>query len=193
LERTGVRAAVLNAVEQLARGYGMESERTRQDLGIAETQLRDYQARVGQPFPHAGYLDQLAALRDCLKSGLSGGEPKDNEPTVAELAERIKALRGANTVEATPERSSKRKVAAEVPRRDRPQAFRPAVRPLPHLVIRFSAVVPCAVRGRVTLVGLDAGRRDGRGARPRQARRPVRRIQRVACWQARAVAGRRGA
>jgi cell pole-organizing protein PopZ len=106
---------VLNAVERLARGYGVESERTRQDLGIAEAQLRDYQARLGQPFLHAAYLDQLAALRDQLKVGLSGAAPQEGEPTIAELAERIKALRAANAVEATPERTGQRKFPAEEP------------------------------------------------------------------------------
>ena len=113
-EHQGPRA-VLNAVERLARGYGVESERTRQDLGIAEAQLRDYEARLGQPFPHAEYMDQLAALRDQLKAGLSGAAPQEGEPSVAELAERIKGLQAANTVEATPERTATRKVAAEEP------------------------------------------------------------------------------
>ncbi len=69
--------AVLNAVERLARGYRIESERTRQDLQLAETQLRDYKARAGQPFPHRGYMDQLAALRDQLRAGLSGAESQE--------------------------------------------------------------------------------------------------------------------
>jgi N12 class adenine-specific DNA methylase len=113
-EHQGPRA-VLNAVERLARGYGVEVERTRQDLGIAEAQLRDYEARLGQPFPHADYLDRLAALRDQLKAGLSGAAPQEGEPSVAELAEQIKGLQAANTVEATPERTATRKVAAEEP------------------------------------------------------------------------------
>ncbi len=113
-EHQGPRA-VLNAVERLARGYGVEGDRTRQDLGIAEAQLRDYEARLGQPFPHADYLDRLAALRDQLKAGLSGAAPQEGEPTVPELAEQIKGLRAANTVEATPERTATRKLAAEEP------------------------------------------------------------------------------
>ena len=107
--------AILNAVERLARGYGVESERTRQDLGIAQSQLRDYEARIGQPFSHAAYLDQLAALRDKLKAGLSGAVPEEGEPTVAELAEQIKALRAHNIVEATPERTGRRRSTAEEP------------------------------------------------------------------------------
>jgi N12 class adenine-specific DNA methylase/SAM-dependent methyltransferase len=113
-EHQGPRA-VLNAVERLARSYRAEGERTRQDLDIAQSQLRDYQARVGQPFPHAAYLESLTALRDQLKAGLSGTEHKDGEPTVAELAERIKSLRAANTVTETAERTSRRRVSAEEP------------------------------------------------------------------------------
>ena len=90
--------AVLNAVERLAGGYGSECDRIRQDLGIAEAQLRDYQARLGKPFPHDAYLAELTALRDQLKAGLSGAAPEpgsEPEPSVAELAEQIKALQGS--------------------------------------------------------------------------------------------------
>jgi hypothetical protein len=40
---------------------------------------------------------------------------QDGQPTVAELAEQITALKAAHTVEATPERTAKRKIAAEEP------------------------------------------------------------------------------
>src|SRR5208282_140500 len=39
--------AVLNALERLANGYGSECDRVQRDLGIAQSQLRDYQARLG--------------------------------------------------------------------------------------------------------------------------------------------------
>ena len=106
---------MLNAVELLAKSYRVEEERTRQDLALAESQRRDYQARVGQPFAHADYLDQLAALRDQLKAALSGAEAKDGAPTIAELAERIKQLRAANTIEAAPQRAGTRRTSAEEP------------------------------------------------------------------------------
>jgi len=48
-------------------------------LGVAETQLRDYQARLGSPFGHDVYLTQLAAIRDRLKACLACVAP---EPTV---------------------------------------------------------------------------------------------------------------
>src|SRR4051794_1898184 len=53
-------------------------------------------------------MDELANLRDQLKLGLSA-HPPEGLPPVAELAEKIKALREANTVEAAPERTGTRK------------------------------------------------------------------------------------
>jgi hypothetical protein len=63
--------AVLNALERLANGYGSQCLRVRQDLAIAESQLRDYRERLGKPFPHEKYLSELTDLRDQLKAGLS--------------------------------------------------------------------------------------------------------------------------
>ena len=113
-EHQGPRA-VFNALTRLAGGYGVESDRTRQDLGIAEGQLRDFQARLGKAFQHDDYLNQLDTLRDQLKAGLSGMEPKEGEPTVAELAGKIKALRAGNAVEAAPTRTGKRQISGEQP------------------------------------------------------------------------------
>src|SRR5438445_12351023 len=99
-EHQGPRA-VLNALERLAGGYGSECVRVRQDLAIAESQLRDYQARLGTPFLHDAYLSELTSLRDQLKGGLSGATPEpDNEPgrSVSELAERIKTLKAAHSI-----------------------------------------------------------------------------------------------
>jgi N12 class adenine-specific DNA methylase len=110
--------AVLNALERLGSGYEREIARGRQDLAIAEGQLRDYQARLGNPFPHEEYLSQLAALRDQLKAGLAGvpAEPGAEPVPVAELAERIKALKAGRSVEAAPERMQPRRNAtAEEP------------------------------------------------------------------------------
>jgi len=115
-EHQGPRA-VLNALERLAGGYASECERVRQDLGIAEAQLRDFQERLGKPFQHDEYLSALTALRDELKAGLSGTAPAENDrrPGVSELAAEIKALKARNTVEASPERSALRRVSAEEP------------------------------------------------------------------------------
>jgi N12 class adenine-specific DNA methylase len=116
-EHQGPRA-VLNALERLAEGYGSECDRVRQDLGIAQAQLRDYQARLGAPFLHDAYLSRLTALRDRLKAGLSGASPEPGSeplPTVSELAEQIKVLTSAHTIEAAPERAGLRRIAAEEP------------------------------------------------------------------------------
>jgi hypothetical protein len=124
-EHQGPRA-VLNALERLA-SYGPECDRIRQDLAIAESQLRDYQARLGAPFLHDGYLLELTALRDDLKAGLSGKTPEPQSqsdsaarpgsepPSVSELAERIKALKAAHNIEATPQRVRQKQSSAEEP------------------------------------------------------------------------------
>ena len=110
--------AVLNALERLATGYGSECLRVRQDLAIAESQLRDYGERLGKPFLHDKYLTELTELRDQLKAGLSGtGHESADEkgPAAIELAERIKALKAANTIESTPQRARQKQAVAEEP------------------------------------------------------------------------------
>jgi hypothetical protein len=116
-EQQGPRA-VLNALERLATAYGSDCDRVRQDLSIAEAQLRDYQARLGNPFTLETYLLELTALRDQLKAGLSSTphEPgKEEGPSVSEIAERIKALKAANSIEATPQRARQKHSSAEEP------------------------------------------------------------------------------
>jgi N12 class adenine-specific DNA methylase len=110
--------AVLNALDRLASAYGSEIARAKQDLSIAESQLRDYQARLGKPFLHDTYLSELTALRDQLKSGLSAtAHQSDNEegPSASELAEKIKSLKAANTIEAAPQRLRQKQSTAEEP------------------------------------------------------------------------------
>jgi len=110
--------AILNAVERLVKAYPLECTYTRQELDVAEAQQRDYQARRGKPFAHDAYLAELAGLRDQLRTGLSSATPQPGaEPGlgIAELAERIKALKAANSIEAAPERSGKRRSSAEEP------------------------------------------------------------------------------
>jgi N12 class adenine-specific DNA methylase len=116
-EHQGPRA-VLNALERLAGGYGAECDRIRQDLAVAESQLRDYQARLGKPFPHDAYLANLTDLRDRLKAGLSAfaqDSSDGEEPAVSELANRIKSLKAASTVDATLQRSRQKQSTAEEP------------------------------------------------------------------------------
>ena len=116
-EHQGPRA-VLNAAERLAGSYDSECERVRQDLSLAESQLRDYQARLGNPFLHDAYLAELTALRDDLKVRLSGPGPNANsgsEFDSHELARRIQALIEEQTTTAAAERPGRRHVSAEEP------------------------------------------------------------------------------
>ncbi|MGE3999009.1 MAG: DEAD/DEAH box helicase family protein [Planctomycetaceae bacterium] len=116
-EHQGPRA-VLNALERLAGGYASECDRVQGDLSIAESQLRDYQARLGKPFAHETYLSELTSLRDQLKAGLSAtaqAQSDDAKPAVSELAEKIKTLKAANTIEATPQRARQKQSTAEEP------------------------------------------------------------------------------
>jgi hypothetical protein len=108
----------VHLLERLFGGYAVECGRIRQDLAIAEAQLRDYQARLGQPFAQASYLAELTSLRDQLKSGLSGAAPEPGAeplPSVPELAARIKALKAAHSIDAAPERTARRRFDAEEP------------------------------------------------------------------------------
>lgn len=112
-EHQGPRA-VLNAVERLAGSYPGEARYTQRDLEVAEGQLRDFTAKLGQPFTHDAYLKELEHLRDQLRVALSG-TPAEGSPGTAELAGRIKELKAANTLEAAPERTGKRHISAEEP------------------------------------------------------------------------------
>ena len=110
--------AVLNALERLANAYGSECARVKQDLAIAESQLRDYQARLGKPFLHDAYLSELTSLRDRLKAGLSATACSGDDATggvFPSSAARIKALKAANTIETTPQRAQRKQAAAEEP------------------------------------------------------------------------------
>lgn len=110
--------AVLNTLERLANRYGSEMTRLRQDLSIAEGQLRDYQARLGKPFQHDQYLSELTSLRDQLKAGLSAtaqAQGDEARQAVAGIADRIKALKAAHSIEAAPQRVRQKHSTAEEP------------------------------------------------------------------------------
>jgi N12 class adenine-specific DNA methylase len=116
-EHQGPRA-VINALERLAKAYGSECDRIRQDLSIAESQLRDYQERLGKPFLHDGYLSELTSLRDELKASLSATPylaGDEGKPTMSELADRIKSLTAAHSIEPTPQRARQKHPSAEQP------------------------------------------------------------------------------
>ena len=79
----------------------------------------------GSPSPTTPTCRKLTALRDQLKAGLSGCGPGTGPraaPSVAELAEQIKALKAAHTIEATPERTGKRRLGGGARHRPHPQA-----------------------------------------------------------------------
>ena len=107
----------MNAIERLASGYANECDRIRQDIAIAESQVRDYQASLGRNFPAEAVLVELVTLRDRLKTALSGITPESDTKSpssTSELAERIKTLKAANTLEGT-ERVGKYHSTAEEP------------------------------------------------------------------------------
>jgi hypothetical protein len=109
-EHRGPRA-VLNAVEKLIGRDDAERERTRRDLGLAQGQLRDYQARLGVRFAPGEYLEALTVLRRQLEAALSE-TPNPDVPSTDELVARFKALRQAHTADAAPERTSERRAAS---------------------------------------------------------------------------------
>ena len=115
-EHQGPRA-VLNALQRIANGYATESARVQQEISLAQSQFRDYQQRLGQPFTHDAYLAELIELRDQLKAKLSttAQTAEGDQPTATELAQRIKLLRASNTLETTPQRSQRKATTAEEP------------------------------------------------------------------------------
>jgi len=95
--------AVLNALARIADDYEEALTRTRHDLQLGQTQLRDYEARLGVPFAQADYADRLAVLRDQLRQALSARTtaPEEAEgPTAETLSEQIKALQAEHRVAA---------------------------------------------------------------------------------------------
>jgi hypothetical protein len=110
--------AVLNALERLANAYGPECDRVLQDIGIAEAQLRDHQARLGEPITHDAYLSELTELRNALKASLSSIAPDTGtgpQLSANDLAERIKDLKARQIITAAPARVGQRRSSAEEP------------------------------------------------------------------------------
>src|SRR5262249_28668937 len=98
--------AVLNAVERLVGGYCSECDRVREELTIAEAQLRDYKERLGKPFLHDAHLSELTGVRGELKGRRSGKIPEPgSEPkcSVSDLATQLKFQMATYTINATPE------------------------------------------------------------------------------------------
>jgi hypothetical protein len=99
--------AVLNELERMADSYHSVIAEVREDLAVAEGQLRDYRLRLGKPFALEGYTADLTSLRDQLRHALSDAAPESEDgkrPGISNLAERIKLLKAAHHVESAPER-----------------------------------------------------------------------------------------
>jgi hypothetical protein len=110
--------AILNALERLGGSYVTECTRVRQNLEVAESQLRDYQASLGKPFLHDSYMSELSALRDELRAGLSGNASEgdtEGPPSVSEIAERIRALKASHTTQGEVQRSGQKHSSGEEP------------------------------------------------------------------------------
>ncbi len=143
--------AVLNAIERLADSYGGPLATARRDLEIAKAQLRDYEARLDQPFEQKEYQEELTALRDQLKTALSGGTPEvggQSQPTAAESAERIQALKSSHTIEGTPERPRTRNASAAeaiTARIRRRTARQPTAEPIPDAESAAPTIQPATV------------------------------------------------
>src|SRR5207244_9942633 len=86
--------AILNAVERLIGSAEAERDKAARDLAIAQGQRRDYEARLGAVFAHAGYLATLADLRNQLEAALSRTAHDGAEaslPSAGGLVGRLKA------------------------------------------------------------------------------------------------------
>lgn len=152
---------MLNALERLCNAYATEIGGVKQDLSIAESQLRDYQACIGKPFIHDAYQVELTQLRDQLKASLVGivyhaTSQKSSEagakppPSTAELAHRIKSSKVEHTIDATPERAVLRRTDAEEPvtARIRRKSEASSQRPLPP-----TPMAPPSPRPSLTIAG----------------------------------------
>jgi N12 class adenine-specific DNA methylase len=110
--------AVLNALDRLAGGYQRNCGEIRQDLALAEVQLRDYETRLGQTFRHDDYLAKLTDLRDRLRTALSGSSSASDapeQPSISEMAAQIKEMRGQHCMEPSPDRAASRRLTSEEP------------------------------------------------------------------------------
>ena len=110
--------AILNALDRLVASYPDERDAAARDRLVAEGQLRDYQSRLGSPFPHDAHLVELTRLRDALRDALSGRVPEvgaEPVPDSDEVAGRIKALKAAQVIDASAERTERSGPPAEEP------------------------------------------------------------------------------
>jgi N12 class adenine-specific DNA methylase len=110
--------AIMNALERLTDSCSVEIAHVERDITIGESQLRDYQSRIGSCFAHEDYVRELTELRDALRRRLTGSgatEGAPDEPNTGELASRIKSLMAGNTAESSPALPQRRVISAEEP------------------------------------------------------------------------------
>ena len=109
--------AILNALDRITGNYRSDIDGLDQHLSLAQTQLHDYQSRLGQPFTHETYLAELTSLRDQLKSLLSANtsSPENAGPTSAELTASIRQLKSSHTIESSPPRTTLKLSTSEEP------------------------------------------------------------------------------
>jgi hypothetical protein len=101
--------AILNAVERIMDSYDAQCDRTRHDLTLARTQLRDFEARLGTAFPHDAYVTELTDLRNRLKAALANLAEHGAEIPV--LTERFTTLTASQAIETTPNCPTQRQAA----------------------------------------------------------------------------------
>lgn len=106
--------------------YELELSKTTRDVGIAQGQLRDYEARTGGAFAHEAYLAELTDLRHQLEAGLSGADTP-----VEEVVARIKALKASHTLEAARPATRATSIAEPVTARIRKNVQEETVLPPP--------------------------------------------------------------
>ena len=97
--------AILNALERLIDTYGAQAATARQDLAIAESQLRDYQARLGHHSPTKPTWPNSANCATSSRPACPAYTPEPGAeplPPAHETAERIKALKAAHSIEPAP-------------------------------------------------------------------------------------------
>ncbi|WP_232056359.1 DEAD/DEAH box helicase family protein [Tuwongella immobilis] len=128
--------AVLHALARIVDHYAESLSKSRHDRQVFQTQLRDYQARVGVPFAHAAYLDQLTQLRDQLRHALAANPPiseasalPNSRPSAESLSAQIVALQAENRVSAkvTRQESSRSRGQSSAVTNRRPNASSPMV------------------------------------------------------------------
>jgi hypothetical protein len=89
--------AVLNALHRAVEKFPEVLTRITSQISLDEKRLTDFQARLGQTFPHTERFDTLTALRDQLRISLTGQGRADGDEIAKaqeELNEQVRELLG---------------------------------------------------------------------------------------------------